>query len=78
MKSSVQRLSILGVVFVAAVGLHGASEDLPIMDGVPTAEPEAVGMSEELIGILLTQMRPYTHLRIRDDLATMTYQAIVN
>ncbi len=37
-----------------------------------------VDPSEELIGIMLTQMRPYTHLRIRDDLATMTYQAIVD
>ncbi len=33
---------------------------------------------EELIGIMLTQIRPYTHLRIREDLATMTYQAIVD
>ena len=37
-----------------------------------------VDPSEELIGIMLTLMRPYTHLRIRDDLATMTYQAIVD
>ena len=37
-----------------------------------------VDPSEELIGILLTQIRPYTHLRIRQDLATMTYQAVVD
>ena len=37
-----------------------------------------VDPSEDLIGIMLTQMRPYTHLRVRQDLATMTYQAIVD
>ena len=37
-----------------------------------------VDPSEDLIGILLTQMRPYTHLRIRQDLATLTYQAVVD
>ena len=37
-----------------------------------------VDPSEELIGIMLTQIRPYTHLRIRQDLATLTYQAIVD
>lgn len=33
---------------------------------------------EELTGILLTQLRPYTHLNIRQDLATVTYQALVD
>ena len=33
---------------------------------------------EELIGILMTQIRPYTHLNTRADLATMTYQAIID
>ena len=33
---------------------------------------------EELIGILMTQVRPYTHLNIRQDLQTLTYQAIVD
>ncbi|MDB4632700.1 beta-lactamase family protein [bacterium] len=33
---------------------------------------------EELIGILMEQIRPYTHLNIRPDLVTMTYQAIVD
>ena len=33
---------------------------------------------EELIGVLLTQLRPYTHLNIRQDLATLAYQAIVD
>ena len=37
-----------------------------------------VDPSEELIGILMEQIRPYTHLNIRPDLATMTYQAIID
>ena len=37
-----------------------------------------VDPSEEVIGILLQQLRPYTHLNVRPDLATMTYQAIVD
>ncbi len=37
-----------------------------------------VDPSEELIGILMEQIRPYTHLNARPDLATMTYQAIID
>jgi CubicO group peptidase (beta-lactamase class C family) len=37
-----------------------------------------VDPKEELVGILLTQLRPYTHLNIRQDLATLTYQAVVD
>ncbi|MYN64808.1 MAG: beta-lactamase family protein [Acidobacteria bacterium] len=61
MKASVQRCSILGVVVLAAatVGLHGASADLPVMDGVPTAEPEAVGMSSGRLERLDRVMRAY-------------------
>mgnify|MGYP001422088692 CR=1 FL=1 len=33
---------------------------------------------EQLIGILLTQLRPYTHLNIRQDMATLTYQAVID
>jgi CubicO group peptidase (beta-lactamase class C family) len=33
---------------------------------------------EKLIGVLLTQLRPYTHLNIRQDLATLAYQAVVD
>ena len=33
---------------------------------------------EELIGILMEQIRPYTHLNTRPDMASMTYQAIVD
>lgn len=33
---------------------------------------------EELIGILLTQLRPYAHLNVRHDLATLAYQALVD
>jgi len=36
-----------------------------------------VDPEEELIGILMTQVRPYTHLNIRQDLQTLAYQAIV-
>ena len=37
-----------------------------------------VDPTEELVGVLLTQLRPYTHLNIRQDLATLTYQAIID
>jgi len=33
---------------------------------------------EQLVGILLTQLRPYNHLNIRQDLVTLTYQAIID
>ena len=33
---------------------------------------------EELIGIFMTQIRPYTHLNIRQDMQVLTYQAIVD
>jgi len=36
-----------------------------------------VDPEEELIGILMTQIRPYTHINIRRDLQTLTYQAIL-
>ncbi|MBX3706083.1 MAG: beta-lactamase family protein [Pseudomonadales bacterium] len=32
---------------------------------------------QELIGIVMTQVRPYTHLNIRQDFQVLTYQAIV-
>jgi CubicO group peptidase (beta-lactamase class C family) len=37
-----------------------------------------VDPAEELIGILMEQIRPYTHLNTRPDMATMTYQAIAD
>ena len=37
-----------------------------------------VDPQEDLIGVLLTQLRPYTHLNIRQDLVTLAYQAIVD
>lgn len=33
---------------------------------------------DELIGILMTQVRPYTHLNIRQDFQTLTYQALLD
>ncbi len=64
-----------------------------VTDLGPSAMPASVGSyswggafctvfwvdpKEELIGILMTQVRPYTHLNIRQDLQTLTYQAIVD
>ncbi len=64
-----------------------------VTDLGPSAMPNSVGSyswggafctvfwvdpQEELIGILMTQVRPYTHLNIRSDLQTLTYQAIVD
>jgi CubicO group peptidase (beta-lactamase class C family) len=33
---------------------------------------------EELIGVFMTQIRPYTHFNIREDMTTLTYQALVD
>ncbi len=37
-----------------------------------------VDPEDELIGILMTQVRPYTHLNIRPDFQTLAYQALVD
>lgn len=37
-----------------------------------------VDPEEKLIGVLMTQVRPYTHLNIRQDFQTLAYQAIVD
>ncbi|HVS66853.1 MAG TPA: serine hydrolase domain-containing protein [Thermoanaerobaculia bacterium] len=37
-----------------------------------------VDPEEELIGVLMTQIRPYTHLNVREDFATLTYQALAD
>ncbi len=37
-----------------------------------------VDPEDELIGVLMTQVRPYTHLNIRQDFQTLTYQALVD
>ena len=37
-----------------------------------------VDPEDEVIGILMTQVRPYTHLNIRQDFQTLVYQAIVD
>ncbi len=37
-----------------------------------------VDPSDQLIGILMTQVRPYTHLNIRRDFQTLAYQALVD
>ena len=37
-----------------------------------------VDPEDEVIGILMTQVRPYTHLNIRKDFQTLTYQALID
>ncbi len=37
-----------------------------------------VDPEEEIVGVLMTQVRPYTHLNIRQDVVTLTYQALVD
>lgn len=37
-----------------------------------------VDPSDKLIGILMTQVRPYTHLNIRQDFQTLIYQALID
>jgi CubicO group peptidase (beta-lactamase class C family) len=37
-----------------------------------------VDPAEEVIGILMQQLRPYTHLNVRPDMASMTYQAVID
>ena len=47
-KSGMGWLALVGAVLVVMpVGLATAPADIPKMDGLPTAEPEAVGMSSE-------------------------------
>jgi CubicO group peptidase (beta-lactamase class C family) len=33
---------------------------------------------QELVGVLMTQVRPYTHINIRQDFQVLTYQAIID
>ena len=37
-----------------------------------------VDPADEIVGILMTQVRPYTHLNIRHDFQTLVYQALVD
>lgn len=37
-----------------------------------------VDPDDEVIGILMTQIRPYTHLNIRQDFQTLAYQALID
>ena len=37
-----------------------------------------VDPNDEVIGILMTQVRPYTHLNIRQDFQTLAYQALID
>lgn len=64
-----------------------------VRDPAATAMPYSVGTyfwwgafntsfwidpKEQLVGVLLSQLRPYTHVNIRQDLATLAYQAVVD
>ncbi len=64
-----------------------------VVDQGPSAMPGAEGTygwggayctvfwvdpADRLIGILMTQVRPYTHLNIRQDFQTLTYQALID
>ena len=61
MRAPSVRSSAFGVVFLASavIGLSGAPGNLPDMDGVPTAEPETVGMSSERLERLDSVMQGY-------------------
>ena len=61
MRAPSMRWSVFGVLIVASavIGLSGAPGDLPDMDGVPTAEPETVGMSSERLERLDRVMQGY-------------------
>jgi len=63
-----------------------------VLDRGETAMPMSVGTAywggayctlswidpeQELVAVLMTQVRPYTHLDIRQDFQVLTYQAIV-
>ena len=58
--STAKWLVLVGVAVIAVtVGLRSAAVDLPEMDGVPTAEPETVGMSSERLERLDDVMQAY-------------------
>ena len=59
-KVTTKWLALVGVFLVAvAVGFANTAADLPEMDGVPTAEPETVGMSSERLERLDRVMQGY-------------------
>jgi hypothetical protein len=72
------------VLFSILLALPAASQTLP------TARPADVGMSserlqrikvdpiEDVIGIIMTQVRPYTHLNIQQEFQVLVNQAIVD
>jgi CubicO group peptidase (beta-lactamase class C family) len=52
---------------VGTFGWGGATGTITFVDPV-----------EDMIGIMLTQLRPYAHLNIRQDFQTLAYQALVS
>jgi len=68
----------LGYSVVTDVGRSGAPASLGSYAwGGAFCTSFWVDPREELIGVLMTQIRPYTHLNIRQDLESLAYQAIV-
>ncbi len=60
MKRSFKWLTLVAIAAIAVTtGLQGAAADLPVMDGLPTAEPETVGMSSERLERLDEVMQAY-------------------
>ncbi len=37
-----------------------------------------IDREKNLVGLLMTQVRPYTHINLRRDFQVMTYQSIVD
>jgi len=69
----------LGYSVVTDLGQSGAPNTVGTYSwGGAFATKFWVDPKEELIGILMTQVRPYTHLNLRKDLSTLTYQAIID
>ena len=43
-----------------------------------TARCRWIDREEEIVAVLMTQVRPYSHLNLRHDFQVLTYQAIVD
>ena len=37
-----------------------------------------IDSEQKLVGLLMTQVRPYTHINIRQDFQVLTYQALLD
>jgi CubicO group peptidase (beta-lactamase class C family) len=69
----------LGYSVVTDLGRSGVSGSLGVYSwGGAFCTVFWVDPVEELIGVMMTQVRPYTHLNIRQDMRVLAYQAIVD